>query len=125
MKVVISEVSDDQPAIVQFECAVGRGRGKWIVGQPQRGAEYDVELAVPVLSWGEQIFISKQGEPGVALAGDSVVITCLIEAVDIDGVLKLRLGEAVVLADATGVRAGPGEWVDVRLPSIDLYDTNT
>jgi hypothetical protein len=125
MKVMISHVSDDQPAIVRFECAVGKGRGRWIVGQPERGVEYDVEVEVPVLSWGEQIFISKHGEPRVALAGDSIVITCLIEAIDVDGVLKLRLGESAVLADATSVRAGPGEWVDIRLPSLDLYDTNT
>ena len=104
---------------------MGKGRGKWIVGQPEPGAEYDIELALPVLSWGEQIFMSKHGEPRVALAGDSIVITCLIEAVDIDGVLKLRLGESVILADATGVLAGPGEWIDLRLPSMDLYDTTT
>lgn len=97
-----------------------------MIGRPRLGTTYDVELEIPPLRWGEQILLSDRRQPSIAMANDQVLITLLIESVDVDGVLKLRLGESAVLGETTGVRAAePGNWIDVRPPTIDLYDTKT
>jgi hypothetical protein len=96
-----------------------------MVGKPSLGTDYDVEFTMPLLRWGEQIFMSDQNQPRIAVANDQVLMTSLVERVDVHGVLTLRLGESLVLADTKGVRAEPGSWIDVRPSALDLYDTNT
>lgn len=96
-----------------------------MVGKPRQGSTYDVELKMPLVAWGEQIFLSDLSRPRITLANDQLLITSQIERVDSAGVLELRIGESVVLVETTGVPAEPGNWVDIRLPELDLYDTNT
>jgi hypothetical protein len=125
MKVTISAVSEGEPPFVIFDSELGGGRARWMVGKPRLGTTYDVELGMPVLGWGEQIFLSDWTRPRITVANDQLLITLQIERLDVDGVLELRLGESVVLTETTGVPAEPGTWIDVRPPVLDLYDTNT
>jgi len=125
MQVTISAVSDGEHPIVLFDSALGTGRGRWMVGKPRSGTTYDVEFKMPYLRWAEQIFLSDLSRPRIAMASDQLLITLQIERVDVEGVFELRLGESVVLMETTGIPAGPGDWIDVRLQALDLYDTNT
>lgn len=96
-----------------------------MVGKPRSGTTYDVEFKMPYLRWGEQIFLSDLSRPRIAMTSDQLLITLQIERVDVEGGFELRLGESVVLMKTTRIPAGPGDWIDVRLQALDLYDTNT
>jgi hypothetical protein len=65
MQVTISALSDGEPPIVVFDSAIGIGQARWMVGKPRVGSTYDVELKMPLVRWGEQIFLSDLSRPRI------------------------------------------------------------
>jgi hypothetical protein len=108
MRIVVEDVTED--LFVSASCLAGRIRGRWKSSRgvlPVVGREYDVEVdIVGPVSLNAATPIDEAATVGrVWLEEQSVVLECLVEAVDEDGILTVRLSRDCLIMIEVAVDA--------------------
>ncbi|MFF4225691.1 hypothetical protein ACFYZH_22915 [Streptomyces abikoensis] len=122
MRIEISRVLDAESRAVCFSSPVGSGQGIWRgEGPPETGA-YDVEFDVPdvVRSWG---LVASSGRGIEGVDGFGVSVTGVVERIDDDSVVALRLETDVLLVEILdGVRpVAVGDRLRFTASGLELY----
>ncbi|MFD5421446.1 hypothetical protein ACFWJT_25880 [Streptomyces sp. NPDC127069] len=105
---------------VTFSSSIGQAWGHWHGDLPADGsAHVEIDIPEPVTTW------QPADRPADALVGRprSVVTICaLVESVDDDGVVALRLASDIVLVDWEAVVPPPvGERIILTTATVELY----
>ncbi|MFD9405706.1 hypothetical protein ACFWBN_01615 [Streptomyces sp. NPDC059989] len=107
------------PGSVTFTGSAGRAWGLWHGELPPDGSSHvEIDIPEPVTAW------QPADSPDV-LAGDppaDTTVCAVVDSVDEDGVVALRLASDIVLVDweADGVPSA-GERITFVTPGIELY----
>ncbi|GGP59187.1 hypothetical protein [Streptomyces abikoensis] len=122
MRIDITRVLEAESGAVCFSAPVGRGRGLWRGAVPPEVGAYDVEFEVPdvVRSWG------LVPSAGWGVEGDDeggVSVTGVVERIDDDSVVALRIQSDVLLVE---ILDGPrpvavGDCLRFTAPRLELY----
>jgi hypothetical protein len=99
--------------LVHFTCAAGDAEAIWKSKTltPVNGREYDVELDIdPILRMGENAAVELGLMPALAMIGTQVQIVAIVEQVDDDGMVYLRLSpDCIVMIESAGPKIQCGQ----------------
>ncbi|MEU4210384.1 hypothetical protein AB0F13_10380 [Streptomyces sp. NPDC026206] len=125
MDVEVVEILDAENNVVYFESPAGSSAAVWRGTQEPRPGTYAVELEIPdaVQSW------SLRSSPeerivGVEEAGSTKAsVTGVVERVDDDSVLVLRLKSDVLLVEMSegAPKVAPGDCLTFTVSGLELY----
>ncbi|MDD9941114.1 MAG: hypothetical protein OXU20_08760 [Myxococcales bacterium] len=119
----IGSTPEGDTIVVQFESAVGAGRGRWgSEKHPKIGERYSVELDVDGgISKYRPEFVDAAVAASICVTQGHTVLCGLLEAVDPDGMGYLRLGaDCLVMIEIDMDRAETGSWVRLKVPQMEL-----
>lgn len=116
----VAEHRDGAPGVA-FSCAIGSAVARWQgkTQEPHVGAEYDVELDIDdVLRPGDTLQLIESSQAAIKHSEEVNEIIGLVEAVDDDGMLFVRLSpDCLMMVEITHQeRLGPGQWLRMRVP---------
>lgn len=123
MKVIIQDSfsSSDGTTVVTFECLVGAGIARWKGGAslPVVGQSYHVELDVDQeLEKDRNVSVSAKGSHALSYREEIVTIQGMVEQVDYDGLVCLRLSQdCLIMLEAAQGAFQPGEWLTLQVGS--------
>ncbi|GEA86041.1 MAG: hypothetical protein NVV70_14810 [Cellulomonas sp.] len=103
MRVVLQKVLGGDPPNVVVTAPGLSGDGLWRGDSPPvAGAEVDIELEVPrIIGWTE-IMVARDLPRDVRPADGELLLQGIVEDVDQEGVLTLRIADEVVLIETVG-----------------------
>jgi|GEM_PF-801211 len=109
---------------VTFLSPYGQGEAEWRGQPPTLGQQYSVELELPQpLAWGQEITPASDPTPAVGTEEDGHFMVALVEQVDEDGCVTVRVGSSIVLLETTGMATVVGGYIRVRFDRLILFDT--
>ncbi|MDF2671674.1 MAG: hypothetical protein K0R67_3980 [Paenibacillus sp.] len=126
MKIVITDIQKDHDTIsVLYTSEYGSGRAIWMSIEPDIRKEYFVEIDIPeIVQWGLEITLSEQKLYSLKTTGDVTWINGLLESVEEDGVITMRLGQSILLVESTGEPLSCGKFVELKANKMLLFDSN-
>ena len=103
MRVALGEVAEGDPPTVVVTASGVSGTGLWRGEAPPTAVtEVDVELEVPgQIDWTD-IFVAPDLPGGIAPADGELLLQGVVEGVDQDGILTLRIVHSIVLIETVG-----------------------
>lgn len=105
--------------LVTFTSSAGQAWGRWQDASPVGSScLVEVDLPDPVTAWQPA-----QGPDALAgTPGADLTVCAVVDSVDSDGIVALRLASAIVLVewDATEIPS-PGERIRFSTPRVELY----
>jgi uncharacterized Zn-binding protein involved in type VI secretion len=123
---IVQVVKPGDEPLVEVQTPQGRVRALWhgteIAAGDSRGVEIEISQT---LRWGNDIAAS-QGDPAMGHddSGKVFIVGQLEEVYD-DGVVVVRVGDAVVQVETEGDAPARGTTVRVLVDQLELWDTNT
>ncbi len=127
MKIKITDIlrESEHSVLVAFHTDVGSGKAIWQGGLPQVGKDYDVEFDIPdTLTWGRDLIEANNAGFSISSSADSLLLQGQLEQVDDDGGITVRVGDALILAQANAGKKALGKHVQIIAKHASLYDTN-
>ena len=105
-----------------FTSAYGEGRGIWHGAEASPLEEIDVEFELTQLfmRWVDIVPADKE-EAGIAMDGEVVVFTGILEDIDEDGTGYLRLGESVLMFESLGEPMALGTLASISVKEPGIY----
>jgi hypothetical protein len=125
MKVFIlsPKLGNNRSVIIRTEN--GEARVVWRGDAPPSVGETNVELTLPgPLRWGTEVMPAASGERTGIREDGSVV--ALVDEIDVDGVMKLRIGYGLVMIAPTGNQPpiSAGDLVHIQGTEIEIHPVN-
>ncbi len=127
MKIKITDIlrESEHSVLVAFHTNVGSGKAIWQGGIPQVGKDYHVEFDIPdTLTWGRDLIEANNAGFSISSSADNLLLQGQIEQVDEDGSITVRVGDALILAQANAGKKALGKHVQIIAKRASLYDTN-
>ena len=125
MRITIQSIDGSESNwVVDFICNFGKGRGNWRVKKPFLNQEYDVEIdLISPLVLGSNCKTTNENKPQIQSSQDRTIIVAKISSNPSDCVAILQLEDALILADYLGEFPPIGNWIQITVPQINLFDT--
>lgn len=74
------------------------------------------------LCWGRNVQPSIETTARIEFGPGGIRIVALAEHAWSDGVVAFRLGDGLIAASVDGIPQGTNVWMELRVPSISVYD---
>ena len=115
------EQVDDQ-VLVSFTCSVGQGRAVWRASyEPEEAHDYEAEFSVqdPLKDWSLKAGVVPSE---LALRGTNMRFTGVVDEVDEDGVVYVRLArDCLIMLDGVDVEVGSSATFEVPVQQVELF----
>ncbi|MCC2279167.1 hypothetical protein LKL35_27615 [Streptomyces sp. ET3-23] len=123
MNIEIVQIIDTENSLVRFTSPAGSASGVWCGEQKPQLGNYNVEFEIPdeVQCW----TLAQASCGAIEDAGDrpGVSVTGMVERVDEDSVVTLRIQSDVLLIETpkNARMATPGTYLNFTAPFLELY----
>jgi len=88
-------------------------------------SSFDVEIEVSkILEWGIDIRKASIKKCSFNIIDGKTTMTGVIDSVDDDGILVLRVDESVVVFETKGRPYSKGEYITIEIQEIEIFDVN-
>jgi hypothetical protein len=127
MQVKIDKINEKETGeiYIEFSSLYGNSTGLWSGEKPILNKSYYVEVEVPQkLKWGIDIVKIDSSEYRIWNEQETVFINAQIDSVDDDNCLAIRLGDSIVLIETSGIPYAVGDFLEIVVSKIVLYDIN-
>ena len=123
MKVkLVNIVSKDPDNIVLCSTEFGEIVLTWKDNIPEKDKEYDVEFDTDnILKWGDDISLMEAKEPSIYMENNEIIINGILESVDEDGFMVVRMKDYILTFETQGKALHNGVNIRIKIPTIEAY----
>ncbi|RLU90394.1 hypothetical protein CTZ27_20885 [Streptomyces griseocarneus] len=124
MRITITKILDIEAKKVEFTCAAGSSWGRWRGEEAPELGVFDVELEIgeEVEQWFPAPSPAEEIDAGGPDAARSIALSGVVERVDDDSVLTLRIQKDLVTIELAGRdRPSQGDGISLKVKNLDIY----
>ena len=123
MKVkIINIVSKEPDCIVLCSTEFGEIVLTWKDNIPEKDKEYDVEFDTDdILKWDDDISLTEVKEPLINMENNEIIINGILESVDEDGFMVVRMKDYILTFETQGKALYNGVNIRIEVPTIEAY----
>jgi hypothetical protein len=126
MRIVLTEINgstDNQR--VGFKCDYGCGLAMWLSDSPEVEMEYEVEVDCDdVFKLGLNAQPTDEIDYSVTSIGQSTTLVAKVEDVYDDGMVALRFGNAIIVAEFEGKSPPKDTWIKITTNRMELNEVS-
>ena len=126
MRIVLTETKDlADERLVVFKCDDGHGLAHWLSNVPIVESEYEVEIDCDeVLKFGVNVRASDKVSYSISSYDGNTTFVAKTEDIYDDGMVALRFGDAILVAEFEGNPPVRGSWIEVTTNQLGLNNVS-